>query len=82
MNDTEKYTDVRVVLPQLSGVVAAGIENRMEKVHTLQLEGYSKFNFMLLHAHAASSGECSYYVDTRRYHHAQLMRDFTPFFNL
>ena len=63
MNDTEKYTDVRVVLPQLSGVVAAGIENRMEKVHTLQLEGYSKFNFMLLCAHAAPSGECSYYVD-------------------
>ena len=65
--------DVRVLLPQLSGVAAAGTENRMGKVHTLQLEGYSKFNFMLLRAHAAPSGECSYYVNVRRYHHVQLM---------
>ena len=58
-------------------MAAAGTENGMGKVHTLQLEGYSKFHFMLLHAHAASSGECSYYVDARRYNHVQLMRDFT-----
>ena len=60
MDETEKYTDVRVILPQLSGVAAAGTENRMDRVHTLQLEGYRKFNFMLLRAHAAPSGECSY----------------------
>ena len=81
-DETEKYTDVRVILPQLSGVEAAVTENRMDKVHTLQVEGYRKFDFMPLHAHAAPPGECSYYVDARRYHHAQIMRDFTPFFNL
>ena len=63
-------------------MAAAGTENRMDKVHTLQLEGYRKFDFMLLRAHAAQSGECSYYIDVRRYHHARIMRDFTPFFNL
>ena len=78
----EKYTDVRVILAQLSGGMAAGTENRRDKVHTRQLEGYRKFDFMLLHAHAAFSGEYSYYVDATRYHHAQIMRDFTPFFNL
>ena len=45
--------DVRVILPQLSGVAAAGTENRMDKVHTLQLEGYRKFDFILLCTHAA-----------------------------
>ena len=78
----EKYTDVRVILAELSGGTAAGTENRRAKVHTLQLEGYRKFDFMLLHSHAASSGECSYYVHATRYHHARIMRDFTPFFNL
>ena len=82
MDETEKYTDVRVILAQLSGGTAAGTENRRDKVHTLQLKGYRKFDFMLLHAHAALSGECSYYVDATRYHHARIMRDFTPFFNL
>ena len=37
---------------------------------------------MLLRAHAAPCGECSYYVDSRRYYHVRIMRDFTPFFNL
>ena len=72
-DETEKYTDVRVILAQLSGGTAAGTENRRDKVHTLQLEGYRKFDFMLLHSHAASSGECSYYVHARRYHHARIM---------
>ena len=36
-NETEKYTDIRVILPQLSGGTAAGTENRRDKVHTLQL---------------------------------------------
>ena len=81
-DETEKYTDVRIILAQLSGMAAAGTENRMDKVHTLQLEGYRKFDFMLLRAHAAQSGECSYNVDARRYYHARVMRDFTPFFNL
>ena len=62
-DETEKYTDIRVILAQLSGGPAAGTENRRDKVHTLQLKGYRKFDFMLLHAHAASSGECSHYVD-------------------
>ena len=53
--------------------MAAGTENRRDKVHTLQLEGYRKFDFMLLHAHAASSGERSYYVDATWYYHAQIM---------
>ena len=34
-DETEKYTDIRVILPQLSGVVAAGTRNRMDKVHTV-----------------------------------------------
>ena len=55
--------DIRVILPQLSGVAAAGTENRMDKVHTLQLEGYRTFDVMRLRAHAAPSVECSYYVD-------------------
>ena len=42
-DETEKYTDVRVILVQLSGGTAAGTENRRDKVHTLQLEGYRKF---------------------------------------
>ena len=75
----EKYTDVCVILPQLSGVAAVWAENRMDKVHFLQLEGYIKFDFMLLRTHAALSGECSYYADVTRYHHAQIMQDFTPF---
>ena len=37
---------------------------RRDKVHTLQLEGYGKLDFMLLQA--ASSGECSYYRVRRR----------------
>ena len=72
-NETEKYTDIRVILAQLSGGPAAGTENRRDKVHTLQLKGYRKFDFMLLHAHAASSGECSHYVDATRYYHAGIM---------
>ena len=72
-DETEKYTDVRVILAQLSGGTAAGTENRRDKVHTLLLKGYRKFDFMLLHAHAALSGECSYYVDATRYHHARIM---------
>ena len=36
---------------------------------------------MLLHAHAALSGECSYYVHATRYHHARIMWDFTPLVN-
>ena len=50
----EKYTDIRVILVQLSlclwlsGSTAAVTENRKDKVHTLQLEGYMKFDFMLL----------------------------------
>ena len=62
MDETEKYTDVRVILPQLSDVAAAGKGNRMDKVHTLQLEGYKKFDFMLFRPNAARCGECSYYV--------------------
>ena len=74
IDKTEKYTDVHVILAQLSsaGGMAAGTERR-DKVHTLQLKGYRKFDFMLLHAHAALSGECSYYVDATRYHHARIM---------
>ena len=37
-----------VILAQLSSGTAAGIRNRRDKVHTLQLEGYRKFDFMLL----------------------------------
>ena len=55
-------------------------EHRMNKVHTVQLEGYKKFDFMLLCAHAAPSGECSYYLDATQYHHARIMQDFTVFF--
>ena len=80
-DETEKYTDVRVILPQLSGLAAAGTGNRMDKVHTLQLEGYRKFNFMLICAHAAPCGECSYHVDATQYRHTRIMRDFTPLFN-
>ena len=29
------YTDVRIILAQLSGVAAAGTENRMDKVYIL-----------------------------------------------
>ena len=72
-DETKKYTDVRVILPQLSGGTAAVTENRRDKVHTLQLKGYRKFDFMLLHAHAALSGECSYYVDTTWYHHVHYL---------
>ena len=57
-DETEKYTDVRVILAQLSGGTAAGTENRRDKVHTLQLKGYRKFDFILLHAHAASRSCC------------------------
>ena len=60
MDETEKYTNVRVILAQLSGGTAAGTKNRRNKVHTLQLEDCRKFDFMLFHAHAASSGECRY----------------------
>ena len=74
--------DVRVIVPQLSSVAAAGTENRMGKVHTLQLEGYRKFDFMLFHPHATPCGECSYYVDATRYHRTRIMRDFTLFVNL
>ena len=83
-DETEKYTDICVILPHLGGVAAAGTENRMDKIHTLQLEGYRKFDFMRLRTqcHAAPSGECSYFLDARQYHHAQVMRDFTSFFNL
>ena len=52
-SDLERERAGRVT--QLSGVAAAGTENRMGKVHTLQLEGYRKFDFMLLRAHAAPS---------------------------
>ena len=51
----------------------------MDKVHTPQLEGYRKFEFMLLCTLAAPSGECSYYVDATRNHHVRIMQDFTPF---
>ena len=47
-DEMEKYMDVRVILAQLSSGTAAGIRNRRDKVHTLQLEGYRKFDFMLL----------------------------------
>ena len=46
--------DIRVILAQLSlclwlsGGTAAGTETRKDKVHTLQLEGYREFDFMLL----------------------------------
>ena len=53
----------------------------MDKEHILQLEGYRKFNFMLLRARAAPCGECSYHVDATRYRHMRIMRDFTPFCN-
>ena len=54
-NETEKYTDIRVILAQLSGGPAAGTENRRDKVHTLQLEGYRKFDFMLLRLENAAT---------------------------
>ena len=54
-DETEKYTDVRVILAQLSGGTAAGTENRRDKVHTLQLEGYRKFDFMLLRLENAAT---------------------------
>ena len=78
-DETEKYTDVRVIVPQLSGVAAAGTGNRMDKVHTLQLEGYRKFDFMLFRPHATLCGECSYYVNTTRYHRTRIMQDFALF---
>ena len=43
MDETEKYTNVCVILAQLRGVMAAGTENRRDKVHTLQLEGCRSF---------------------------------------
>lgn len=54
----QKYTDIRVILPYLNGVATAGTENRMDKVQTLQLEGYRKFDHMWLRTqcHAAPSG--------------------------
>ena len=58
-DETEKYTDIRVILAQLSlclwlrGSTAA--ENRKDKVHTLRLEGYRKFDFMLLHLENAGT---------------------------
>ena len=39
-----------------SSVVAAGTGSRMDKLHTLHLEGYRMFDFMLLHTHTAPSG--------------------------
>ena len=39
-----------------SSVVAAGTGSRMDKLHTLHLEGYRMFDFMLLHTHIAPSG--------------------------
>ena len=36
---------------------------------------------MLLHTHAAQSGECSYYVDATQYHHANHVRFHTHFVN-
>ena len=39
-----------------SSVVAAGTGSRMDKLHTLHLEGYRMFDFMLLHTHTALSG--------------------------
>ena len=68
---------VRRVWPRETSQVRQLVQRnyRRDKVHTLQLEGYRKLDFMLLQA--ASSGECSYYryVDATRYH-------FTPFFLL
>ena len=54
-DETEKYTDVRVILAQLSGGTVAGRENRRDKVYTLQLEGYRKFDFMLLRLENAAT---------------------------
>ena len=60
-DETEKYMDIRVILVQLSlylwlnGGTAAGTENRKDKVHTLQLEGYRKFDFMLLRLENAAT---------------------------
>ena len=73
---------VSLHLMQLSGVAAAETENKMDKVYTLQLEGYRKFDFMLFCPHATPCGECSYYVDATRYRRMRIMRDFTPFVNL
>ena len=50
----EKYRDVCVILAQLNGGTAAGTENR-NKVHTLQLEGYRKFDFMQLRLEDAAT---------------------------
>ena len=73
-DETEKYTEKYVIFSQLSVDTATGTENRRTiQVHTLQLKFYNKFDFMLLHAHAALSGECSYYVHATRYHHARIM---------
>ena len=60
MDDTEKYTDIRVILAELSSGMADGTENRRNKVHTLQLEGYRKFDFMLLHAHGLENAATMY----------------------
>ena len=59
-DETEKCVNICVFWPQLSSVAVAGTENRMDEVHSLQLEGYRKFDFMLLHSYAALCGECSY----------------------
>ena len=39
-----------------SSAVAAGTGSRIDKLHTLHLEGYRRFDFMLLHTHTAPSG--------------------------
>ena len=44
--EMQKYTDIRLILPYLNGVATAGTENRMDKVQTLQLEGYRKFDYV------------------------------------
>ena len=60
-DETDKYTGIHVILAQLSlclwlnGGTAAGTENRKDKVHTLQLEGYRKFDFMLLRLENAAT---------------------------
>ena len=74
---TGKYTDIRVILAELSGGTAAGTENRRDKVHTLQLEGYSLISCCFVWRIQLLCTR-----DTVSDHHARIMRDFTPFFNL
>lgn len=72
---------VHVILPQLS--VRRQLEQNIGWTRYIlysYIEDYRKLEFMLLHTHGAQSGECTYCVDTTRYHHVWIMQDFTSFF--